>query len=94
MTEPREKAAAPPDQAAEPRDEPVLVDNRGMTCAQGILRLMRTLMPLPPGQLVRVVSTDQAAEEDYPAWCRNTGNPFLRHEYDSGLIITFLHKRA
>lgn len=87
MTGPRETAA-------QSLDEPVLVDNRGMTCAQGILRLMRALGPLPGGQLVRVVSTDQAAEEDYPAWCRNTGNPFLRHEYDGGLIVTFLRKRA
>ncbi|MBI1737177.1 MAG: sulfurtransferase TusA family protein [Candidatus Rokubacteria bacterium] len=78
----------------EPRDEPVVVDNRGMTCAQGIMRLMRALMPLPAGQLVRVVSTDPAARDDYPAWCRNTGNPFLRHEDAGGLIVTFLRKRA
>ena len=76
------------------RDEPVVVDNRGMLCAQGILRLMRALGPLPPGQLLRVLSTDPAAEEDYPAWCRNTGHPFVRHEHEVGVIVSLIRKRA
>lgn len=76
------------------RADAVTVDNRGMLCAQGILRLMRALVPLPPGQLVRVLSTDPAAEEDYPAWCRNTGHTFLRHEHRDGTIVSYLTKRA
>lgn len=80
--------------AADTRDEPVVVDNRGMLCAQGILRLMRALGPLPAGQLIRVLSTDPAAEEDYPVWCRNTGNPFLRHDHQDGVIVSYLRKRA
>jgi tRNA 2-thiouridine synthesizing protein A len=76
------------------REDPVTVDARGLLCAQGILRLMRALGPLPPGQLIRVLSTDPAAEHDYPAWCGNTGHPFLRTERDSGLIVSFLRKRA
>ena len=74
-------------------EEAVLVDNRGMLCAQGILRLMRALRSLPPDQLVRVLSTDPAAEEDYAAWCRNTGHAFLRHEHDKSVIVSFLRKR-
>ena len=75
--------------------EAVTVDNRGMLCAQGILRLMRALLPLPPGQLVRVLSTDPAAEHDYPAWCRNTGHEFLHHEWTGdGVIVSWLRKRA
>ena len=70
-----------------------IVDNRGMLCAQGILRLMRALTPLQPGSLVRVLSTDPAAEDDYPAWCRNTGHVFLRHERENGVIVSFVRKR-
>ena len=79
--------------SADNPDEAVTVDNRGMLCAQGIVRLMRSLGPLAPGQLVRVLSTDPAAEEDYPAWCRNTGHPFVRHEHEDGLIVSYLRKR-
>jgi tRNA 2-thiouridine synthesizing protein A len=72
----------------------VTVDNRGLLCAQGILRLMRALGPLPSGQLVRVLSTDPAAEHDYPAWCRNTGHVFVAHERGDGVIVSFLRKRT
>lgn len=86
------RAAGP---GASVTDEAVTVDNRGMLCAQGIVRLMRALSPLPPGQLVRVLSTDPAAEDDYPAWCRNTGHVFLRHEADAdSVIVSFLRKAA
>ena len=87
-------AAGPRAAGAAPAESVVTVDNRGMLCAQGILRLMRALGPLPPGQLVRVLSTDPAAEHDYPAWCRNTGHAFLRHERQDGVIVSFLRKRS
>ncbi len=70
-----------------------LVDNRGMLCAQGILRLMRALVAFPPGQLVRILSTDPAAEHDYPAWCRNTGHVFVGHGREDGVIVSYVRKR-
>jgi tRNA 2-thiouridine synthesizing protein A len=82
------------EEAAPGAETPVTtVDNRGMLCAQGILRLMRALIPLEPGSLVRVLSTDPAAEEDYPAWCRNTGHVFLRHDREEDVIVSLMRKR-
>ena len=86
-------AGAPPALGG-PTESAVIVDNRGLLCAQGILRLMRALGPLPAGRLVRVLSTDPAAEHDYPAWCRNTGHTFLRHERQDGVIVSLLRKRS
>jgi tRNA 2-thiouridine synthesizing protein A len=83
-----------------PDDAPAtLVDNRGMLCAQGILRLMRAMVPLEPAALVKVLSTDPAAEHDYPAWCRATGHRFLGHQVDgrpggAPLIASFVRKRT
>lgn len=77
-----------------PLDDAVIVDNRGLLCAQGILRLMRALSSLPPGQLVRVLSTDPAAEHDYPAWCHHTGHTFLGHQQEDGVIVSHLRKRT
>jgi len=76
-----------------------VVDNRGMLCAQGILRLMRTMLTVPPAGIVKVLSTDLAAEHDYPAWCRNTGHRFLGHRRDpdvrwGSLIVSFVQKQA
>lgn len=75
-----------------------VVDNRGMLCAQGILRLMRTMVAVPPEGVVKVLSTDTAAEHDYPAWCRSTGHAFLAHlrEQDpawGSLIVSYIRKR-
>lgn len=75
-----------------------VVDNRGMLCAQGILRLMRSMLTVPPGGVVKVLSTDRAAEHDYPAWCQNTGHGFLGHVTEpdpawGSLIISYIRKR-
>jgi tRNA 2-thiouridine synthesizing protein A len=83
-----------PEAPEPPGAEAVTVDNRGLLCAQGILRLMRAVRPLPPGQLVRVLSTDPAAEHDYPAWCRATGHVFLRHQRQGPVIVFWLRTRG
>ena len=75
------------------------VDNRGMLCAQGILRLMRVFTRVAPGGVVKVRSTDAAAEHDYPAWCRNTGHTFLGHRLEPDerwgpLIASYVRKKA
>lgn len=86
---------------ARPIEEAVaaVVDNRGMLCAQGILRLMRAMLAVPPAGVVKVLSTDPTAEHDYPAWCRNTGHRFLGHQWESDprwgtLILSSIQKRA
>ena len=76
-----------------------VVDNRGMLCAQGILRLMRTMLTVAPTGVVKVLSSDPAAEHDYPAWCRNTGHRFLGHRREAdgrwgSLIVSFVQKRT
>lgn len=75
-----------------------VVDNRGMLCAQGILRLMRTMLAVPPAGVIKVLSSDLAAEHDYPAWCRATGHRFLGHRKQpdpswGSLIVSFVEKR-
>jgi len=86
-------------QPVEERSVSTVVDNRGMLCAQGILRLMRTMLTVAPAGIVKVLSSDPAAEHDYPAWCRSTGNRFLGHRRDpdarwGSLIVSFVQKRT
>lgn len=76
-----------------------VVDNRGMLCAQGILRLMRTMLTVAPDGVVKVLSSDSAAEHDYPAWCKNTGHRFLGHRKEpdprwGSLIVSYVQKRT
>ncbi len=76
-----------------------VLDNRGMLCAQGILRLMRTMVTVAPDAVIKVLSSDLAAEHDYPAWCRTTGHRFLGHRREpdnrwGSLVVSFVQKRA
>jgi tRNA 2-thiouridine synthesizing protein A len=76
-----------------------VIDNRGMLCAQGILRLMRGMLDVAPAAVVKVMSSDPAAEHDYPAWCRATGHHFLGHRREPDarwgfLVVSFVKKRA
>lgn len=75
------------------------MDNRGMLCAQGILRLMRTMVTAAPEAVIKVLSSDPTAEHDYPAWCRATGHRFLGHRREpderwGSLVVSFVQKRA
>lgn len=60
---------------------------------------MRCLLGLAPLSVVKVISTDPAAEHDYRAWCARTGHRFLRdaREVDEQwgtCIVSWVEKRA
>src|SRR5262249_62286437 len=69
--------------ALEPVDRHPLVadvsfDGGDLDCGNGLLLLIRQhLDPLAPGQLLEFRSTEISVEEDFPAWCRLTGNELV-----------------
>ena len=46
-------------------------------CADLLIRLVRTIRPLPAGSILEVVAYSRSARHDIPAWCRLTGNRLL-----------------
>jgi tRNA 2-thiouridine synthesizing protein A len=48
------------------------------SCADLLIRIVRTIRPLPAGSIIEVVAYSPSAHHDVPAWCRMTGNPLLR----------------
>jgi 5-methyltetrahydropteroyltriglutamate--homocysteine methyltransferase len=53
-------------------------DGGDLDCGNGLLLLIRQHMdPLERGQLLEFHSTDLSVEEDFPAWCRLTGNELV-----------------
>src|SRR2546428_9986733 len=56
----------------------VSFDGGDLDCGNGLLLLIRQhLDPLAPGQLLEFRSTEISVEEDFPAWCRMTGNELV-----------------
>ncbi len=53
-------------------------DGGDLDCGNGLLLLIRQhIDPLGPGQLLEFRSTEISVEEDFPAWCRMTGNELV-----------------
>src|SRR6185295_3311539 len=53
-------------------------DGGDLDCGNGLLLLIRQhIDPLTRGQLLEFRSTEISVEEDFPAWCRMTGNEMV-----------------
>ncbi|MEV5353328.1 aminotransferase class V-fold PLP-dependent enzyme [Streptomyces sp. NPDC052693] len=75
----REKLGAPT--AAVAREEDVLVvDSLGKRCPIPVIELARVIGDVPVGGLVRVLSDDEAARLDIPAWCEMRGQQYVGEE--------------
>ena len=52
-------------------------DASGLLCPLPVLRANRKLRELPVGGELTVRATDPAAEQDFPAYCRQTGHELV-----------------
>jgi 5-methyltetrahydropteroyltriglutamate--homocysteine methyltransferase len=66
-------------------------DGGELDCGNGLLLLIRQhIDPLQPGQLLEFTSTEISVEEDFPAWCRMTGNELVsvtRRERERSFLV-------
>src|SRR5262249_55389595 len=66
------------DAAGHPFEADASFDGGDLDCGNGLLLLIRQhIDPLEPGQLLEFRSTEISVEEDFPAWCRMTGNELV-----------------
>ncbi|MFJ7072723.1 cysteine desulfurase/sulfurtransferase TusA family protein [Streptomyces sp. NPDC098781] len=75
----REKLGAP---AAETlmRDDVLVVDSLGKLCPIPVIELAKVIGDVPVGGLVWVLSDDEAARLDIPAWCEMRGQEYVGEE--------------
>ena len=66
-------------------------DGGDLDCGNGLLLLIRQHMdPMERGQLLEFRSTEISVEEDFPAWCRMTGNQlvsFVRRGKERSFLV-------
>ena len=69
----------------------VSFDGGDLDCGNGLLLLIRQHMdPMTRGQLLEFRSTEISVDEDFPAWCRMTGNElvsFVRHGNERSFLV-------
>lgn len=76
----REKLGAPTPAAAVVRPDEVIVDSLGKRCPIPVIELAKVIGDVPVGGTVRVLSDDEAARLDIPAWCEMRGQEYVGEE--------------
>ncbi|MFF4485628.1 cysteine desulfurase/sulfurtransferase TusA family protein [Streptomyces sp. NPDC001544] len=76
----REKLGAPVPAAAAVRADEVVVDSLGKRCPIPVIELAKVIGDVPVGGTVRVLSDDEAARLDIPAWCEMRGQEYVGEE--------------
>ncbi|MEU3618332.1 aminotransferase class V-fold PLP-dependent enzyme [Streptomyces sp. NPDC006872] len=75
----REKLGAPVP-ATETRGDVLVVDALGKRCPIPVIELAKVFGDVPVGGIVRVLSDDEAARLDIPAWCEMRGQEYVGEE--------------
>lgn len=68
-------------------------DATGLLCPLPVLRANRKLRELPVGGVLTVRATDPAAEQDFPAYCRQTGHELVETSRDGDVLVFVIRKR-
>ncbi|MGW6911154.1 aminotransferase class V-fold PLP-dependent enzyme [Streptomyces sp. NPDC054940] len=79
VTAVREKLGAPVADTVV-RDDVLVVDSLGKRCPIPVIELAKVIGEVPVGGLVRVLSDDEAARLDIPAWCEMRGQEYVGEE--------------
>ena len=72
--------------------EVIRVDACGIQCPGPILKLKKSMEALQPGQRLEVISTDAGFPRDAEAWCRTTGNKFVKKRSEGGKYVVVIEK--
>lgn len=70
----------------------IQVDCSGLQCPGPIMKVYETINKINVGDIIKVSATDSGFSRDVEAWCRRTGNTFLKMEKDGRNNIVYLKK--
>lgn len=73
-------------------DVKIKVDACGIQCPGPIMKVNQAIAGMTVGEVLEVRATDMAFENDVKAWCRSTGNTFLKAEHEKGIIKAYVKK--
>ena len=68
------------------------VDARGLNCPMPILKAKKGIRNLQPGQVMHVIATDSGAANDFPLFCKQSGNELIETSNDDGDYHFYIRK--
>ncbi|MFI1488159.1 cysteine desulfurase/sulfurtransferase TusA family protein [Streptomyces sp. NPDC020747] len=92
----REKLGAPAGAPAVTvvQDDSLVVDALGKRCPIPVIELAKVINDVPVGGTVRVLSDDEAARLDIPAWCEMRNQEYVGEEPTEGGTAYVVRRRA
>ncbi len=69
------------------------LDARDLFCPSPVLKAAQAMDELAPGQLLRIVANDPAAEEDIQRWAKRAGHTLVEFGKE-GRELTFLVRKG
>jgi cysteine desulfurase len=82
-----------PDGPGRPSGAELVVDTLGRRCPIPVIELAKVIGDVPVGGVVRVLSDDEAARLDIPAWCEMRGQWYLGEEPGPRGGVAYLVRR-
>lgn len=69
------------------------VDARGTACPGPLLAAKKAIGKLSAGQIMEVLSSDEATKRDIPKWANKKGHEYLGVIEDSGFFKIYMKKK-
>ncbi|HAN09743.1 MAG TPA: pyridine nucleotide-disulfide oxidoreductase [Clostridiales bacterium] len=69
-----------------------LLDACGLQCPGPIMKLNEKIKEMSDGDIIKVSATDSGFQSDAEAWCKKTGNSFLKAEHDNKAYAIYVQK--
>ncbi len=68
------------------------IDCSGMQCPGPILKVFETIKDIQDGQIIEVYASDPGFLRDVSAWCRRTGNTYVKGEQKGSDYVAYIQK--
>lgn len=68
------------------------LDARGLNCPLPILKAKKSIRDLKPGEIMHVVATDSGSANDFPLFCKQTGNELVDSTRGNGEYHFYIRK--
>ncbi len=68
------------------------VDCSGMQCPGPILKVFETMQDIREGEIIEVFASDPGFLRDIGAWCRRTGNTYVKGEQKGSDYVAYIQK--
>jgi TusA-related sulfurtransferase len=72
----------------------LILDCVGLYCPMPIIKLTDKIKEIKEGEVIELIADDEGVKTDIPAWCKATGQEFLKIEKDSdGYYHVYVKKK-